>query len=566
MTTSMPETPPPPAAPPPSARPAGKGGRGAVLVATGILASRLMGLVRERVFAHYLGNEDEAAVFKAAMRIPNFLQNLFGEGVLSGSFIPVYAGLLGREDPKEADRVASAVFGLLSLVTAVMVAAGMLATPLLVDLIAPGFEGHSRELAITVVRILFPGTGMLVLSAWCLGILNSHRRFLLSYLAPVVWNIVIILTLVVAGGRYTEDRLVEVLAYGVVLGCFLQFAVQVPSTLRLLGRFRPSLSLSSEPVRQVLKNFGPVVLGRGVVQFSAWVDTAFATLISNRAVSSLLYAQTLYLIPVSLFGMAVSAAELPEMARETGEGQDVAAKLRERIDRGARRICFFVVPSAAAFLFLGDMVAAALLQTGRFSAADSRYLWYLLMGAAVGLVASTVGRLYASAFYALKDPKTPLRYAIVRVAAGTLFAWILGLKLPAWLGLPEHLGALGLTLASGLVAWLEAGLLRAKLTKQVGPVGVPGGLLPRLWGAAIAGGLVALGVRLGLTSLLGPLPGVAAEWGGGWLPPPRLHPVLGFVAVAVPFGAVYFGLAAALGIPEAGTVLRKVGRKLRLVR
>jgi putative peptidoglycan lipid II flippase len=568
VTASTPESPSPPLPPPPSARTARPGGKGALLVATGIMASRLMGLVRERVFAHYLGNAEAAAVFKAALRIPNFLQNLFGEGVLSGSFIPVYAGLLGRKEDAEADRVAGAVFGLLSLVTALAVAAGMLATPLLVDLIAPGFQGHARELAITTVRILFPGTGMLVLSAWCLGILNSHRRFLLSYLAPVVWNIVIILTLVIAGGRHAEDqdRLVEVLAWGVVLGCTLQFAVQVPSTLRLLGRFRPTLSLAGDSVRQVLKNFGPVVLGRGVVQFSAWVDTAFATLISNRAVSSLLYAQTIYLIPVSLFGMAVSAAELPEMARASGEGQDVAAKLRERIGNGARRIAFWVVPSAAAFLFLGDLVAAALLQTGRFDAADSRYLWYLLMGAAVGLVASTVGRLYASAFYALKDPKTPLRFAVVRVSVGALAAWLLGLYLPGRVGLPGHLGALGLTLASGMVAWLESGLLRRKLIRQIGPVGVPQGLLPRLWGAAVVAGLVGLGIKLGLASLLGPMPGVAAEWGGELLAPPRLHPALGFLATAVPFGVVYFALAAALGVPESAAVFRKVGRKLRLVR
>ncbi|QDE83247.1 MULTISPECIES: murein biosynthesis integral membrane protein MurJ [Myxococcus] len=565
MTTSSPESPPPPIAPVAPPRPERSGG-GAALVAAGILASRLMGLVRERVFAHYLGNAEAAAVFKAALRIPNFLQNLFGEGVLSGSFIPVYAQLLGRKDTETADRVAGAVFGILSLVTAVVVALGMVFTPLLVDAIAPGFRGQERELAVHLVRILFPGTGMLVLSAWCLGILNSHRRFLLSYLAPVVWNLVIIAALVAAGGRYEEEALVSVLAYAVVLGSFLQFAVQVPSVLKLLGRFRPTLSLAAEPVRQVLKNFGPVVLGRGVVQFSAWVDTAFASLISNRALSSLLYAQTIYLIPVSLFGMAVSAAELPEMSRATGEGADVAARLRQRIDGGARRICFWVVPSAAAFLFLGDMVAAALLQTGRFDAADSRYLWYLLMGAALGLVASTVGRLYASAFYALKDPKTPLRFAVVRVLVGTLGAWVLGLRLPGWLGVPQHLGAVGLTLASGLVAWLEAGLLRRKLVKQLGPVGVPSGLLPRLWGAAVVAGLVAVGIKVGLTSLLGPMPGVTAEWGGGFLMPPRLHPVLGFAAVALPFGAVYFGMSAALGIPEAGTVLRKVGRKLRLVR
>jgi putative peptidoglycan lipid II flippase len=253
-------------------------------------------------------------------------------------------------------------------------------------------------------------------------------------------------------------------------------------------------------------------------------------------------------------------------AADGAGSEEVAAKLRQRIDGGARRIAFWVVPSAAAFLFLGDMVAAALLQTGRFDAADSRYLWYLLMGAAVGLVASTVGRLYASAFYALKDPKTPLRFAIVRVAVGSVGAWVLGLHLPGWLGLPSELGALGLTLASGLVAWLESYLLRRKLTRQLGPVGVPPGLLPRLWGAAVIAGLVALGVKLGLAAVLGPMPGVQAEWGGAFLAPPRLHPVLGFLAVAIPMGGIYFAVAAALGVPEAGAVFRKVSGRLRRAR
>src|SRR4051812_42058755 len=160
------------------------GGRGALLVAAGILMSRILGLVRERVFAHYFGSSVAAAAFKAAQRIPNFLQNLFGEGVLSASFIPVYARLLSGKDDEEADRVAGAVFGILTLATAVLVAAGVALTPIFLDAVAPGFEGESRALAIRLVRIVFPGTGMLVMSAWCLGILNSHRKFFLSYAAP----------------------------------------------------------------------------------------------------------------------------------------------------------------------------------------------------------------------------------------------------------------------------------------------------------------------------------------------------------------------------------------------
>src|SRR5262245_22881431 len=156
------------------------------LVAAGILLSRLAGLVRLRVFAYYFGLRSDAAdAFNAAFRIPNFLQNLFGEGALSGSFIPVYASLVTTGDRDAADRLAAAVGSLLALVVALAVAIGVLATPWLIDVIAPGFHGDKRDLTITLVRILFPGAGLLVLSAWCLGILNSHHRFLLSYAAPV---------------------------------------------------------------------------------------------------------------------------------------------------------------------------------------------------------------------------------------------------------------------------------------------------------------------------------------------------------------------------------------------
>jgi putative peptidoglycan lipid II flippase len=532
-------------------------------VAAGILASRLMGLVRERVLAHYLGNGVAAAVFKAALRIPNFLQNLFGEGVLSGSFIPVYAGLLGKGDTKEADRVAGAVFGLLALATSVLVAVGMLATPLFVDTVAAGFEGEAREMAIRLVRILFPGTGLLVLSAWCLGVLNSHRKFLLSYLAPVVWNLAIIATLVVAGSRgLPEERLVVVLSYGVVAGCFLQFVVQVPSVLRLLGGFRPTLSTASESVRQVLRSFGTVVLGRGVVQVSAYLDTSFASIISPRALATLTYAQTLYLLPVSLFGMAVSAAELPEMSRAAASAEDVAGKLRTRLIANSRRIAFFVVPSSAALLFIGDVVAAGLFQTGKFSSADSRLVWYVLMGASVGLVASALGRLYASAFYALKDTRTPLRFAVLRVVLGSLLAFFLALKLPGLLGLPEILGTAFLPAASGLMAWFESTMLRRMLARKIGDVPVPEGM-SKLWGAAIVAGLTGLGIKVALARVLGPAPRAVEEWGGLVVPQPDLHPIPLFLAVVLPFGIVYFGITGALGIPEAKAVLQRVfGRKL----
>src|SRR4051794_25188097 len=170
------------------------------MVATGILFSRILGLIRNRVFAHYLGTSDAADAFNAAFRIPNFLQNLFGEGVLSASFIPVYARLLGRKQDEEARRTAGAVFSLLTLSTSILVLLGVFLTPALIAIIAPGFEGEKRAATIRLVRILFPGAGVLVLSAWCLGVLNSHRRVCPLYATPARWGVSIVLRPPAVGG------------------------------------------------------------------------------------------------------------------------------------------------------------------------------------------------------------------------------------------------------------------------------------------------------------------------------------------------------------------------------
>ena len=201
---------------------------GAILVALGIFLSRIAGLIRQRAFAHYFGNSDAADAFNAAYKIPNFLQNLFGEGVLSASFIPVYANLLASQDETgklEARKVASTILSLLFLTTSLLVLVGVLLTPFLIDTIAPGFHGEKKELTIKLVQIIFPGTGLLVLCAWCLGILNSHRKFFLSYAAPVIWNFSIIFVLLFFGQKFPQFKLAEALSWGLVLGSFLQFLV-----------------------------------------------------------------------------------------------------------------------------------------------------------------------------------------------------------------------------------------------------------------------------------------------------------------------------------------------------
>src|SRR2546427_2474091 len=219
-------------------------GRSAFMVGAGILISRIIGVVRQRVFAYYFGASLAADAFSAAFRIPNFLQNVFGEGALSASFIPVYANLLARGDKKEASRVADAVLTMLALTTSIIVLVGVLTTPFFVGLFAHSFSAAARELTIQLVRILFPGAGLLVLSAWCLGVLNSHRRFFLSYTAPVVWNAAIIISLIAFGrnpggldeiqlGQF-QFHLAEMVAWGSVVGSALQFSVQLPTVLWLV--------------------------------------------------------------------------------------------------------------------------------------------------------------------------------------------------------------------------------------------------------------------------------------------------------------------------------------------
>jgi putative peptidoglycan lipid II flippase len=523
-----------------------------VLVGAGILLSRLVGVIRQRVFAHYFGTSAAADAFNAAFRIPNFLQNIFGEGALSASFIPVYAGLLARDNKEEADRVASAILTMLALVTSLLVLLGVVTTPYLIDAIAPGFEGETRELTIRLVKILFPGAGLLVLSAWCLGVLNSHRKFFLSYTAPVIWNIAIIFALIWFGGRggrveagnveAFQFRLAEWVAWGSVIGSALQFGIQLPTVLRLVKRLRPVLEAKSKSVRTVVRNFFPVFFSRGVVQISAFVDALLASLLGTGAVAALTFAQSLYTLPVSLFGMSVSAAELPTMSSALGSEEEIKAQLRRRLDSGLRQIAFFIVPSAFGFLALGDVMVAALYQTGRFTHDDSIYVWGIMAGSAIGLLPTTLGRLYASTFYALHDTRKPLRYAIVHVVVAVVLGYLLAIPLPRALGIDLRWGVIGLTTAAGLGGWVEFFLLRRSLNRRIGRTGLPWPFVAKLWIGAILAAALGWGIKLFVGAY---------------------HPIVIAILVLGPYGLSYFALTSLFGLPEANRI---VGRFKRLLK
>src|SRR5882762_683944 len=517
-------------------------GRSAFLVGAGILISRLVGLVRQRVFAHYFGTSAAGDAFSAAFRIPNFLQNIFGEGALSASFIPVYAKLLAHDDEEEAAHVANAVLGILALVVSLIVLTGVLTTPYIISAIAPGFKGETRELTIRLVRILFPGAGLLVLSAWCLGVLNSHHRFFISYTAPVAWNVAMIFSLIVFGRKVGQFPLAEYVAWASVVGSALQFGVQLPTVVTLVRRLRPTIDVASDHVKTIVRNFFPVFMSRGVVQISAFVDAVLASFLPEGSVVALTYAQSLYTLPVSLFGMSVSAAELPAMSRAIGNTEQVAEVLRQRLDDGLQRIAFLIVPSSMAFLALGDVIAAVLYQTGQFKHDASIFVWGILAGSTVGLLASTLGRLYSSTYYALHDTRTPLRYAIVRVALTTLLGYLFALPLPVALHINPKWGVAGLTASAGIAGWIEFALLRRTLNRRIGKTGLAGLYVTKLWLAA----LVAAGIGWGLKLLVG-----------------NLHPIPLAAVVLGGYGVSYFAITSALGIPASQAI---VGRLFRLVK
>jgi putative peptidoglycan lipid II flippase len=528
-------------------------GVASTLVAAGILLSRLSGLVREAVFANYFGTSLYADVWRAGMRMPNALQNLLGEGTLSASFIPVYSELLERGRREEAGRMAGAIFALLLAVAGALALIGILAAPLLVSVFTAGFEGERRELTIQVTRIIFGMTGLLVLSAWGLGILNSHRKFFIPYVAPVLWNGAMIATLVALGGRMTPDRLVIALAWGALLGGALQFGIQLPWILRLERELQVRWNTRMEPVREAVRNAGPAIMGRGVVQLSGYIDIFLASFLAAGALAAVGFAQILYMLPVSLFGMSVAAAELPELARQRlGEKE----QLRLRTNGSLQRIAFYIVPSFVAFVALGDLIVSALFQRGAFTRADTMLVYLTLVAISTGLLASTATRLMQNTFFALRDTRTPARFAAIRVASAAVLASVLMVQfepIPRF-GIPAGvfggvtmngmlLGAVGLALGSGLAAWVEWGLLRRALGRLVGPVGASAGALGRMF---VAAGLAA-----------------AAGWAVRW-PLLELHPLPQAVLVFGVYGLVYFGVAYLLGLNEVqgiATRLRRLARR-----
>jgi putative peptidoglycan lipid II flippase len=343
------------------------------------------------------------------------------------------------------------------------------------------------------------------------------------------------------GAGRAQNSLVVITAWASVVGSALQVAVQLPMVLKLLGNLKLSLGHQAENVRTVIRNFFPVFVSRGVVQISAYIDAFLASWLPTGAVAALAYAQTLYTLPVSLFGMSVSAAELPVMSGAVGAADEIASLLRTRLNNGLRQIAFLVVPSVVGFLALGDVIVSAIYQTGRFTHADVIYVWGILAGSTVGLLASTLARLYSSGFYALRDTRTPLRFAIVRVILTSGLGYLAALPLPRLLGIEQRWGVAGLTISAGIASWVEFTLLQRALRRRTGHVGLPASFLVQIWIAALLAAAASRGLLFELGS--------------------HGHILLAVLVLGL-YGIVFFAVTLILKLPEAHTMLGLVSRRL----
>jgi putative peptidoglycan lipid II flippase len=537
-------------------------GSAAATVAIGIFVSRIVGFVREAVVAFFFGIGAHTDVFQAAFRAPNLLQNLLGEGTISAAFIPVYSRMLAEGREEEAGRFAGAVFALLFVFVSVLVIIGVLAARPLVSILIPGYIDDAArvvtgeipinrfELSIQAVRIIFPMTGVLVLSAWALGVLNSHRKFFMPYFAPVLWNVAIIGALFIGAYTITADpfaggdvlsvdaltRLLFVAFIGALVGGALQLFVQVPQVIRVLKGFRLSLSTKVQGVKESIRAFGPVVAGRGVYQVSAYLDMFLASWLAAGALAALRPAQMLYILPVSLFGLSVAASELPELSRIRSEQLH---SFLDRVRRSMRQTLFLVIPTMVGYLAFGYILIGGFFRRGAFGVNDTWLVYLVLAGYSLGLMATTISRLLQNSFYALGDTKTPAKIAVMRVMVSTAVAVPLMLLLNQYtisgtFGTEPSasvltFGAVGLAIGASAGAWVELWRLMVSLKTRLTDFSLPWSAIAKMHGLAIVAMIPA---------------GVA--W---YVIPPFSRIVLAGIVIAV-FGAAYLGIARMLGMSE----------------
>ena len=527
----------------------GRGGlaRRAGVVSVAVLSSRILGLVREQVFASCFGAGRELDAFVTAFRIPNLMRDLFAEGALSAAFVSTFTQELTRHGDQAAWRLANRVVNLLGLIVGVLCLAGIAWAPAITAAIAPGFAAIPGKTALTVhlTRIMFPFLLLVAVAAVAMGILNTKNRFGIPAAASTFFNLgSVVGGLGVAawlapeyfvalrhGGGAALDpdstaQAITGMAVGTLIGGLCQLLVQTPSLHRVGYRYRPMLSFTDPGVRQVLRLMAPATIGAAAVQVNVFINSNFASYLGDGPVSWLNVAFRFMQLPIGLFGVAVGTVALPALSRQVAEND--ARALTRTLRQSLELIAALCVPAAIGLAVFGVPIVGLIYEHGRFGPADTLAAAHALTAYAVGLAGYAGIKVLAPAFYALDDARTPMLVSLLSIGVNFTLNWtfihVFGL------------GHVGLALSTSAVALGNCGLLYVFLRRRVGPLG--GGLAGRLV-RILAAGLVMGAAGVGLDAVLVPR-----------LPATRvLHYGLELL-VAMPACVVVFVVTAlALGLP-----------------
>jgi len=447
-------------------RPRASVARSAGIVSLAVMASRVLGLAREMVFAYFFGASKSFAndAYVIAFRIPNLLRDLFAEGALSSAFVPVFSEYLEKKSEEEAFRLSNLVATGLIVVLGTFVVLGIVFAGPLVAFIAPGFQSDPAkfELTVRLTRIMMPFILLVALAAQAMGVLNARDRFGIPALSSSFFNVgSIVGGLAVAALlsdptfshpiRAIVDKPTEGIigmAYGVLIGGFLQYAVQWPSLRRAGFRYRPMLSLSDPGVRRIFGLMGPAVIGGAAVQVNVLINSNFASNIPGTGpVSWLSYAFRLMQFPIGVFGVAIATATLPAISRSAARKDQT--EFRHTLASSVRLALLLTIPSAVGLMVLGRPIIALIYERGHFGPTDTEHTAAALGFFAVGLTGYAAIKILAPAFYALGDARTPMIISLLSMVTNFVMNWFL-------VGVMQERG---LALSTSTVALANCGLL-----------------------------------------------------------------------------------------------------------
>ncbi len=428
------------------------------VVSSATFLSRILGLVREQVFAYLFGAGFATDAFIAAFRIPNLLRGLFAEGALSSAFIPVFTDHLTNQGKEKAWELANLVLNLLLIALCLVVILGIVFSPYIVQVIAPGFgkEGGKQDLTTLLSRIMFPFLLFIALSALAMGMLNTFRHFGIPALAPTMFNLGMI-----AGGLFLSplfDPPIIGMALGVLLGGVGQLAIQIPLLKKIGFKYRFKINLHHPGVKRILLLMAPATLGLASTQVNIFVNTLIASFLPQGSVSYLNYSFRLMQFPIGVFGVAVATVTFPIISAYAAKKE--MGELLATFTSSLKLVFFLTIPSAIFLAVASQPVISVLFQHGKFTFLDTVATSQALIFYCIGLFAYSSVRLTASTFYSMGDTRTPVKTSAVAVGVNIILNLIL----------MGPLGFRGLALAASVAAMTNLGLLLKILDKRIGPI------------------------------------------------------------------------------------------------